>query len=141
MNVTHVKLPDGFMEGIGDKLDFLLETQRNAESHYNEIEENHGHRMPEWPIDINNRHDQQFFKDGVYRLIEELGEATNCLRNRPHSQTEYVTDEQHFLEEFAGDALHYFLRLFVMLGMSSEDIVKCYFAKSKVNEFRRESVY
>lgn len=141
MNVTHVKLPEDFFDDLGDKLDFLLSTQAKAEEEYNVRERNQGHIVPDWPIDINNRHDQQFFKDGVYRCIEEMAEATNCLRNRPHSQTEYATDEQHFLEEFAGDALHYFLRLFVMLGMTSDDIVKCYFAKSKVNEFRRESNY
>lgn len=141
MNVTHVTLPEGFIEKMGDKLDFLMRTQQELEAKYNAIEKAHGHFVPDWPIDVNNRHDAQFFKDGVYRMIEELAEATNCMRNRPHTQTEYVTDETHFLEEFAGDALHYFLRLFVMLGMSSEDIVKCYFAKSEVNKFRQESNY
>lgn len=141
MNIKHVVLPEGFMESMGDKLDFLMKTQASAEDHYNAIERAHGHAVPDWPLDINNRHDQQFFKDGVYRMIEELSEATNCLRNRPHSQTEYVTDEQHFLEEFAGDAMHYFLRLFVMLGLTPEDMVKLYFQKSEVNQFRRDSNY
>lgn len=141
MNIKHVELPEGFMESMGDKLEFLMKTQAQHELEYNEIERQHGHVVPQWPLDINNRHDQQFFKDGVYRMIEELSEATNCLRNRPHSQTEYVTDEEHFLEEFAGDAMHYFLRLFVMLGLDAEDMVKCYFKKSEVNKFRKESNY
>lgn len=141
MNIKHVTLPDGFLESMGDKLDFLLKNQAELEEKYNDIERKHGHFVPTWPIDINNRHDAQFFKDGIYRCIEEMAEATNCLRNRPHTQTEYVTDEEHFLEEFAGDAMHYFLRLFVMLGLSGEDIVKCYFAKSEVNSFRQRTNY
>lgn len=140
MNIKHVTLPEGFIESIPDKLDFLLENQGKLEKKYNEIERAHGHRVPEWPIDINNRHDAQFFKDGVYRMIEEMSEATNCLRNRPHTQTEYVTDEEHFLEEFA-DATHYFLRLCSMLGLSGEDLVKIYFAKSEVNTFRQNTKY
>lgn len=140
MNIKHVELPEGFLERMGDKLDYLMSHQAAQEEKYNEIEKLHGHFVPEWPIDVNNRHDAQFFKDGVYRCIEELSEATNCMRNRPHTQTEYVTDEEHFIEEMA-DALHYFLRLFVMLGLSPEDIVKVYFKKSSVNQFRRESNY
>lgn len=140
MNIKHVQLPDGFLEGIPDKLDFLLTRQAELEEKYNVIEREHGHFVPEWPIDINNRHDAQFFKDGVYRMIEELAEATNCLRNRPHTQTEYVTDEEHFFEEFA-DATHYFLRLLIMLGATGEDLVKIYFLKSEVNKFRQATKY
>lgn len=144
MNIKHVKLPEGFMEEVdaAGKLEFLLQTQARGEEEYREIERRHGHKVPDQlPLDINNRHDQQYFKDGVYRLIEELSEATNCLRNRPHTQTEYATDEDHFLEEFAGDSVHYFLRLMVLLGISAEDMVKLYFKKSQVNEFRRASNY
>lgn len=140
MNIKHVELPAGFIESIGDKLEFLLETQAKHEVDYNQIERDHGHFVPNWPIDINNRHDAQFFKDGVYRMLEELSEATNCMRNRPHTVTEYVTDEEHFIEEMA-DALHYFLRLWVMLGLSADDIVRVYFKKSEVNKFRRETAY
>lgn len=140
MNIKHVQLPDDFLQLVGDKLEFLLKVQAEHEEKYNAIEREHGHRVPEWPIDLNNRHDAQFFKDGVYRMIEEMSEATNCLRNRPHTQTEYVTDEEHFLEEFA-DATHYFLRLCVMLGLSADDLVKIYFAKSEVNKFRQNTKY
>lgn len=140
MNIKHVKLPDNFIEEMGDKLEFLIKTQKSHEVAYSAIEVEHGHQVPDFPIDIHNRHDQQFFKDGVFRMLEELCEATNCLRNRPHSQTEYQTDEEHFLEEFS-DGLHYFLRLVVMLGLDADDLVKIYFKKSQVNEFRRASNY
>lgn len=140
MNIKHVELPEGFLENSGDLLKFLMETQAEHEVEYINIERRLGHGVPEWPLNVNDRHAQQYFKDGVYRCIEELSEATNCLRNRPHTQSEHVTDEEHFVEELS-DAFHYFLRLFVMLGMTYEDIVKVYFKKSEVNKFRKATNY
>lgn len=141
MNITHVKLPEGFIENAGDLLGFLLETQRNHAEKYLEIERANGYIRPEsYPIDINARHDQELVKSLAFRAIEELCEATNTLKIRPHSQTEYLTDEEHFLEEMV-DFLHYVLELFVVLGLSKEDLVKLYFKKSEVNKFRRETNY
>lgn len=141
MNIKHVELPEDFFETIGDKLEYMIAKRIADDAKYLEIERSHGHFHPDLPLDINNRHDQQFFKDAAYRCIEELSEATNCLRNRPHTQTEYLTDEEHFLEELVGDAFTYFLRMLTILGLTPEDIVKLFVKKSEVNRFRRETIY
>lgn len=140
MNIKHVDLPEGFLEEMGDKLEFLLRTQYDAEAEYLDIEQDLGYQVPLLPLDVNNRFAQQYFKNGVYRCIEELSETTNCLRNREHTQTEYATDEEHFIEELS-DSFHYFLRLFWLLGLDADDVVKLYFKKSEVNKFRRETKY
>lgn len=140
MNITHVELPEGFLESVGDKLDFLLKTQAEHAEAYREIESRRGFHRPPFPVDINDRYGQHLIKEFTYRVVEELSEATNCLKNKPWAQTEHVTDELHFLEELS-DALHFFLELFVILGLTAEDVVKIYFAKTKVNQFRRETNY
>jgi hypothetical protein len=89
---------------------------------------------------VDAREVQIRMKDLAYRVVEELSEATNTLKNKPWKQTFVATDVPHFHEELA-DAFHFFVELLITAGISAEDLFKLYFLKNAVNQFRQESKY
>lgn len=139
MNVNdfeHVEIPEG------DMLSGIFDGQRELMERYHDIEKDRGFIV----IDekhlgqIDSRFVQQRIKDLAYRAIEELGEATNLLKNRPHKTSEVTTDAVHLYEEL-GDFLHYSIELFITAGMTAEDLAKVYHRKRAVNVFRQNSGY
>lgn len=89
---------------------------------------------------IDDRQVQMRLKDLAYRTVEELSEATNCLKNKPWKDSFIATDKEHFEEELA-DALHFFVELLITAGLSPEDVFLLYFKKHHVNQFRQRSRY
>jgi len=73
-------------------------------------------------------------------IVEELFEASNCLKNRVWTQTEPVTDMNHFLEEIS-DALLFFIEFLIASGLDPEKVFQLYLRKQKVNKFRIKSKY
>lgn len=129
----------------GDWLKNIFRRQFELEDKYEPIERSNGFYVPSMPVDLDNNHDQLFIKDAAYRAIEEISEATNCLKNKPWKQTQLPTDLTHFFEEMA-DATHFFVRMWLyMFGPNPDDaaeaMYKFYFKKSEVNKFRQESKY
>ena len=112
----------------------IFERQKELMEKYREIE-----NMPR-EIDINTKKGQVWLKDFAWRITEELGEAMNCLKNKPWKQTEMLTDVDHYKEELA-DAFHFFIELCIISGISSEELFLLYFKKSEVNLFRQRSKY
>ena len=85
-------------------------------------------------------HGQQHLKIACYNLIEDIGLAMNCLKNKPWKQTHITTNKPKFLLHLCNS----FLRIAdcaLDLGMSADDFYKMYFRKSEVNKFRIESKY
>ena len=166
MNVTDIKseapaifekdIKSGmhYAERIRDMLEEMFKRQHELELKYEHIEEENGfswnpNNLPSglfsgMPMDLNNPQNQWFIKDGAYRMIEEISEATNCLKNKPWKTTHVPTDEVHFLEELA-DAQHFWIRLWLYIFGSpqaaAEAMYKMYFKKSEVNKFRQETKY
>lgn len=141
MNINDIQSdPPAF----GDRLVNMMKRQLELEQKYEHIERANGFHVPEMPVDIDNAQVQWFIKDAAYRCIEELSEATNCLKNKPWKVTQVPTDQIHFLEEMA-DATHFFIRMFIYLYGNPQDaaeaMYKLYFKKSEVNKFRQESQY
>jgi len=139
MNITDilnkVKTPEG------DKLEKIFERQKELAEKYHPIEErNLGCKLAEYPVNLNICSHQQRIKDLMWRIVEELGEAGNCLKNKPWKNTNMATDELHFYEEIA-DAFHFFIELCIAVGLDAEKLTKLYFAKSEVNLFRIRSNY
>ena len=125
----------------GDTLDKIFARQTELMDRYHPIEKANGLLQTEdVPVDLNDRFGQQRLKDFMERIIEELMEAANCLKNKPWKQTHMVTDEVHYKEELI-DAFHFFIELLILSGIGPEELYDFYFAKSKVNEFRQESGY
>jgi len=117
------------------RLEMMFETQMELIEKYMEIE-----KMPPLPVSVHTAEGQKWLKDFAWRITEELGEAMNCLKNKPWKQTQMPTDEDHFWEEMA-DAVHFLIELFIIGGMSAEDFFQLYYRKSQVNKFRQRSKY
>lgn len=123
----------------GDWLINIFARQRELENRYEDIEESNGFPRPS-ELDLDDAKTQAFLKDAAYRMIEEISEATNCLKNKPWKTTQVPTDQNHFYEEIA-DAWHFFVRFCIYAGLTAEDVYRLYFKKSEVNRFRQETNY
>lgn len=127
-------------------LSAMFEKQWELVRRYHEIESANGALVV--PLDngiggigdLNDRGVQMRLKDLAYRVVEELSECTNTLKNKPWKQDYVETDAEHFYEELA-DAFHFFLEFCITAGLDAEGLTKVYFAKSEVNKFRQRSGY
>jgi hypothetical protein len=75
-----------------------------------------------------------------YAIVERIGCAMNCLKNKPWKQSQMLTDHHKFkghLEE----AWITFIGLMVCEGLDANDLYDLYFRKSEVNAFRQRSNY
>jgi len=154
MNITDIKAeaPELFKADgvrVRDMLELMFERQYQLELKYEQIELDNGFFVPDnlrslTPLDLNNAKNQDFLKNAAYRMIEELSEATNTLKNKPWKVTQIITDEVHFIEEMA-DATHFFIRMWLYIfgnpTDAAEAMYRTYFKKSEVNKFRQESNY
>lgn len=126
---------------VDDMLEEIFERQALLKREYDAIERSNGFHVPnEHPVDLHNRFRQHFLKDFTWRVVEELGEAMNCLKNKPWKMTHMLTDEDHYKEELA-DTFHFFIELCINSGIDAKELFTLYFKKSKVNEFRVRSKY
>ena len=139
MNITDV--PEGTVPDR-DLLGVILDQQKSLMAKYEKIERDNNIPNPKlFNLNINDYLDQAKIKDLMWRVVEELGEAGNCLKNKPWKQTQMLTDVDHFHEELS-DALHFLLELLIGVGIDTkEKVYQLYFRKAKVNEFRQESQY
>jgi hypothetical protein len=123
-------------------LTIIFERQMELMEEYEGIESANGALTVEACAfgEIDDRKVQMRLKDLAYRVVEELSEATNCLKNKPWKQDAVLTDRDHFYEEIA-DAFHFFVEFCITAGLSASDLFKLYFRKSEVNKFRQRSGY
>jgi hypothetical protein len=136
LDFPDVELPDG------DLLQSIFEGQKELIAKYAEIERGRGALVvsPDQFGNIDHRFVQWRIKDLAFRMIEELTEATNTLKNKPWKQSEVPTDKDHFYEELA-DSFHFFIELCITAGMDAEDLALMYLKKHAVNQFRQRSNY
>lgn len=125
-----------------DLLATLFAGQEELRKKYEAIEKRNGAPFPspEQIGDLDDREVQMSIKDLMWRCTEELGEAANCLKNKPWKNTFAATDVAHFEEEMA-DALHFFIGILLVAGITAEEIFLLYFKKHLVNSFRQETNY
>jgi hypothetical protein len=123
----------------GDWLQNIFDRQAELEDRYKEIETKNGFPPPV-SRDLDDYAFQRYLKDATYRFIEEISEATNCLKNKPWKSTPVLTDRDHYYEEIS-DAIHFFVRFCQLSGLTAEGFYRLYFKKSEVNLFRQESNY
>ena len=125
----------------GDRLKAIFKRQRELMKKYHEIEAKVGLlQTPEIPVDMDSHLGQARLKDFAWRITEELGEAMNCLKNKPWKVTQMETDKNHYYEEIA-DAFHFFIELCILSGLDADSLTALYFRKSEVNKFRQRSNY
>lgn len=125
----------------GDRLEQIFCRQRELMEKYEPIERANGLLITDdVPVNIDSAKGQSRLKDFAWRVVEEIGEAMNCLKNKPWKQTQMETDVLHYKEEIA-DAFHFFVELCILSGIDHKDIFELYFKKSEVNKFRQRSNY
>jgi len=124
-----------------DKLDAIFARQKELMEKYHEIEKASGLlQTEEIPVDMDSPAGQARLKDFAWRVTEELGEAMNCLKQKPWKQTHMETDTIHYMEEIV-DAFHFFIELCILSGLNADDLTIFYLKKSEVNKFRQRSKY
>lgn len=141
MNITHVNQSEvlEFLKGK-DPLTAMFDMQRSLMAKYSGIESKIVGNSLRPGVNIDDPKDQYLIKDCMWRIVEELGEAANCLKNKPWKQTEIPTDQDHFIEELM-DAWHFLLQLFLVVGIDEKTLVQLYVRKALVNKFRQRSNY
>ena len=85
-------------------------------------------------------HSEKFLYISVYRVIEELGLAMNCLKNKPWKQTHMLTDILRYNNHIKRAHVQ-FIHLVSDVGLNANDLYKIYYKKSEVNKFRQRSKY
>lgn len=131
-------LPDS---NIG-MLNIIFARQAELMEKYGPIEQLNGAWVPDDRLhgDLDHRGIQSRIKDMSQRMVEELMEAMNTLKNKPWKQDFKPTNVDHFYEEIA-DTLHFFVELCIISGMDASDLFSFYMRKSDVNKFRQRSGY
>jgi len=136
LDFPDVELPEG------DLFKAIFDRQLELMEKYHDIEKRRGANVvePKNFGSIDSRFVQWRIKDLAYRTVEELSEATNCLKAKPWKQSEVATDRTHYYEELV-DALHFFIELCITSGLDAEDLALLYLKKAEVNAFRQRSNY
>lgn len=74
-----------------------------------------------------------------YNVIQHIGLAMNCLKNKPWKMTHVLTDVEKF-EDHLIDAYRAFCK-YLRCYMTADTAFDFYFKKSRVNDFRVKSNY
>lgn len=98
--------------------------------------------FPQYPVDLTSKVGQKELKKITYDCMGELFEANQHLKNsKDHRATEVKdVDRDKYVEELV-DALHYFLELVIMSGISLDELYKAYIEKGHINDARIASGY
>lgn len=98
-------------------------------------------KFPEYPVDLTTKPGQRFVREIAFNLIEELMEASFCLRNKMHRLTDESSfDRPHYVEEL-GDALAYFIEICVVSGITADELYTEYSRKNRVVRERLQKGY
>jgi len=144
MNITDIKeTKEGISVEVTDLLKTIFEEQMKLKKKYDEIEMKKGFFVPDisvFSLDLSDTKNQMYLKDLFYRIVTELVEASECLKNKPWKMSEVPTDVDHLKEELV-DALHFYVELCINVGIDSEELFNLYMKKNKVNQWRQETNY
>ena len=81
--------------------------------------------MPDWPLNVNTREGQKWFKDFLWRTTEEMMESLEAYRQ---------SDMVHTIEELA-DALHFYVEFCILAGLDHIWADKVLWtSKAKIND-------
>lgn len=75
----------------------------------------------------------------AYLVVEELGKAMNCLKQKPWKQTHILTDKAKYRTHLIQANVHFFATAFLL--MDPKELYDVYCRKKQVNEFRIRSQY
>jgi dimeric dUTPase (all-alpha-NTP-PPase superfamily) len=145
--IDHPNLEIHFLEELSDAYHFLIEL-----TIISGMTENHLYGPPKENV---NRLKLAFIRrlkimtlkpDPVqihgrsYQIIQSLGNAMNCLKNKPWKVTHHLTDINQYMDHI-NTSHSKFIELCLCFNLSAEDLFNLYFKKSEVNLFRQRSDY
>ena len=126
-----------FLEELIDALHFMVELLINVGVTPEALIECQGDKMDYLFSRIPKMEDMTYT---TYLVIESLGLAMNCLKNKPWKQTNMLTDEEAFYTKLI-KAFFMLIELLISAGLTAETATIMYFNKSDVNRFRIRSQY
>lgn len=93
--------------------------------------------FPEYPVDITSKDGQRVIKEYSHECMHELFEAIHMLRNsKSHRATDVREfDREKYIEELV-DAMHYFLEVCILSGVTAEELHEAYISKGDTNTSR-----
>jgi len=146
----HEHIRTHFLEELSDAYHFLIElnllSSLAPEAIYSYLTAEHKYYSDKH-CKLEILFDLVFINQGIYSLsesaynvIQGLGNAMNCLKNKPWKTTHILTDEGEYRRNLirANEA---FIALAIASGLDADGLFKIYFKKSEVNKFRQRSNY
>ena len=93
--------------------------------------------FPVFPVDLTSKQGQQLVRDVSHHCHDELWEASLHLKNaKSHRKTEVrEIDREAFKEELI-DALHLWIEICIVSGLSLEEVCDAYLEKGRKNRER-----
>lgn len=98
--------------------------------------------LPDFPLDLSQKKNQQFLKSLAHECMHELFEANLLLKNtKQHRATELPEFDRESYKEELCDVLHYLMGIIIYSGISCEEIFEAYMKKGEVNFKRIDENY
>lgn len=112
---------------MSDKLDKIFFKQKEFMDMLLEYD-----KLPEFPVDLSTKPGQRLIKETVWFLVEELAEASFTLKNRVHKiSDDSEVNFDHYKEELI-DAFSYLVEIFLLSGISANDLYEEYSRKNLI---------
>lgn len=140
---NHEHLPQHCLEEIIDSLHFLIEACLLAGLRDGDVQilpMGTKCRLEEIRVYYDKFVPVPSLERGAWEVVQAIGNASNCLKQRPWKNTHQLTDERKFKDNLV-DAFHKLIYLCALAGMTTDDIFRFYWKKSEVNKFRQRSNY
>lgn len=98
--------------------------------------------FPSFPVDLQEKSGQKVIKSIAQDCMHELFEAIHLLKNSKNHRLTNVQefDRDSFLEELV-DALHYFIEICIISGISLNELCDAFLKKGDINTERINKGY
>ena len=77
----------------------------------------------------------------AYLVVENLGRAMNCLKQKPWKQTHMITDIPYYQKNIVNAYMSFLTLCRHGAGLTADELYRIYYLKSEVNKFRQRSAY
>lgn len=120
-----------------DKLDEMYNQQRDFNALLRDERQ-----YPDFPLNLNEKKNQQMLKHLAHECMHELFEANHLLKNsKTHRATEVKEFDRESYKEELVDALHYFFGIVIYSGISVEELHEAFMKKGLINVQRVKNGY
>lgn len=117
-----------------NELDMFYKMFRMQEHFMAALQTKNGYDVvPDWPVDIAKKQNQQLCKSLAFDSMCELFEAVQHLKNsKPHRNTEIKEFDREAFKEELVDSFKFFLELLIFVGITPDEFYEAYSKKDKI---------